>query len=64
MRLNSYVCRQDLIVEAFDDRDAPRYLIRDQDGNYGLEFRSRVQSLGINEVMTAPQSPWRNGFVG
>ena len=50
-------------VEAFADRDAPRYLIRNRDGIYGIEFRSRVQSLGIKEVMTAPQSPWQNGFV-
>jgi putative transposase len=52
------------IVEAFADGDAPRYLTRDRDGIYGIEFRHRVQSLGIKEVMTAPQSPWQNGSVG
>ena len=51
------------VVEAFADRDAPRYLIRDRDGIYGIEFRRRVQSLGIKELMTAPQSPWQNGFA-
>jgi putative transposase len=51
------------VVEAFADRDALRYLIRDRDRIYGIEFRRRVQSLGIKEVMTAPQSPWQNGFA-
>ena len=51
------------IVEAFANRDAPRFLIRDRDGVYGLEFRRRVQSLDIQEVMTAPRSPWQNGFA-
>ena len=51
------------IVEAFADRDAPRYLIRDRDGIYGIEFRRRVHSLGVKEVITAPQSPWQNGFA-
>jgi len=51
------------IVEAFADREVPRHLIRDRDGIYGLEFQHRLQSLEIKEVMTAPQSPWQNGFV-
>ena len=51
------------VVEAFAEREMPRYLIRDRDGIYGLEFRRRVQSLDIKEVMTAPQSPWQNGFA-
>lgn len=51
------------VVEAFADRDASRYLIRDRDGIYGIEFRRRMQSWGIKEVMTAPQSPWQNGFA-
>lgn len=42
------------LVEAFADRDAPRYRFLDRDGIYGIEFRRRVQSLGIKEVMTAP----------
>jgi putative transposase len=33
------------IVEAFADREAPRYLIRDRDGVYGNEVRRRLQSL-------------------
>jgi putative transposase len=51
------------VVEALADRDAPKFLIRDRDGIYGFEFRDRMQSLGIREVRTAPQSPWQNGFA-
>jgi len=51
------------IVEAFADRDVPGYLIRDRDACYGREFRRRVQSLGIKEVITAPRSPWQNAFA-
>jgi putative transposase len=46
------------IVEAFVDRDAPRYLIRDRDNIYGDDVRLRIPSMGIEEVLTAPQSPW------
>ena len=51
------------IVEAFAERAAPRYLIRDRDGVYGNEVRSRIASLQIEEVLTAPQSPWQNPYV-
>lgn len=51
------------IVEAFADRDAPRYLIRDRDGVYGNDVRLRIASLGIEEVLTAPRSPWQNPYA-
>ena len=51
------------IVEAFTDRDAPRYLIRDRDGVFGNEVRLRIASLGIEEVFTAPRSPWQNPYA-
>ncbi len=51
------------MMEAFSDRDAKRYLIRDPDSIYGQEFRNRVQSLGLNEVISAPRSPWQNAYV-
>jgi transposase InsO family protein len=51
------------MVEAVADRDGVRYLIRDRDGSYGPEFRSRVWSLGLSEVLTAPRSPWQNAFA-
>ena len=49
------------IVEAFADRDAPRYLIRDRDGISGDEVRLRIASLHMEEVLTAPRRPWQNG---
>jgi hypothetical protein len=30
---------------------------------YGNEVRRRLESLGIAEVLTAPQSPWQNAYV-
>jgi len=51
------------ILEAFPEDAAPRYLIRDRDGVYGHHFRNRVEGMGIQEVLTAAQSPWQNPFV-
>jgi transposase InsO family protein len=51
------------IAEAFPFDTAPRYLLRDRDSIYGARFRSRVKSLGIEEVPTAPRSPWQNPYV-
>jgi putative transposase len=51
------------IVEAFPFDTAPRYLIRDRDSIYSARFRNRVKSLGIEEVLTAPRSPWQNPRV-
>jgi transposase InsO family protein len=51
------------IVEAFADRDAPRYLIRDRDSIYGDDVPLRIPSMGIEEVLTAPQSPWQNPYA-
>ncbi len=51
------------IVEAFVDQDAARYLIRDRDSIYGNDVRLRIASLGMKEVLTAPQSPWQNPYV-
>ena len=51
------------IIEVFPWNRAPKYLLRDRDGIYGSQFQKRVQSMGIEEVVTAPRSPWQNGFV-
>ena len=51
------------IVEAFADRDAPRYLIRDRDSIYSDDVSVRISSMGIEEVLTAPRSPWQNPYV-
>jgi transposase InsO family protein len=50
-------------IEAFPWDTAPRYLLRDRDASYGLEFRSRVEAMNLTEVITAPRSPWQNAYV-
>ena len=44
------------MVEAFPEATAPRYLLRDRDKIYGREFRERIQSMNIEEVLSAPAS--------
>ncbi len=51
------------IVEAFPWDTAPKYLLRDRDSIFGNTFRQRVQSMGIEEVLTAFRSPWQNAYV-
>ena len=51
------------LVEAFPFDSAPRFLLRDRDCIYGERFRDRVKSLGIEEVLTAPRSPWQSPYV-
>ncbi|MCZ6836070.1 MAG: integrase core domain-containing protein [Planctomycetota bacterium] len=51
------------IIEAFPFDEAPKYLIRDRDGIYGNQVRSRIKHLGIMEVVTSPRSPWQNPFA-
>jgi putative transposase len=58
---SAWVAQQ--IVEAFADGETPRYLIRDRDGVYGLEVSRRLESLRIEEVLTAAQSPWQNAYA-
>ena len=51
------------IVEACPFDTAPKYLLRDRDAIYRGRFRARVRSLGIEEVLSAPRSPWQNPYV-
>jgi transposase InsO family protein len=51
------------IVQAFPWDSAPRFLLRDRDSVYGPVFRRTVRSLEIEEVLTAPRSPWQNPYV-
>jgi len=50
------------VVEAFLWDTAPKYLLRDRDTVYGDWFRRRVKNMGIEEVLTAPYSPWQNPY--
>jgi putative transposase len=38
-------------------------MMRDRDGIYGDYFRRRVESFAIEEVLSAPRSPWQNPYV-
>jgi putative transposase len=51
------------VTEAFPWDTAPRYMIRDRDSIYGEVFRGRVKSMGIEEVLIAPRSPWQSPFA-
>ncbi len=51
------------LVEAFPWDEARRYLLRDRHNVYGARYRRRAHSLGIEEVLTAPRSPWQNPYV-
>ena len=36
--------------------------LRGRDGIYGNCFKARVKSMGIDEVVIAPRSPWQNPY--
>ena len=50
------------IVDAFPYEEAPRFLIRDRDGIYGDYFTKPVESMGIEEILIAPRSPWQSPY--
>ena len=49
--------------EAFPYDQLPRYLLRDRDAIFGMEFREQVRDMGICEVLSAPRSPWQRAYV-
>jgi len=51
------------LTEAFPFRTAPRYLLRDRDSIYGVEFVRRTAALGLEQKLIAPRAPWQNPFV-
>jgi len=52
------------LTEAFpgDDR-IPRFFHRDRDAIYGDLVRQRIAAIGMNEVISAKQSPWQNPYA-
>jgi transposase InsO family protein len=50
------------LVNAFPDDSAPKYIIRDRDKIYGAHFVRRARAMGIEQILTAPQSPWQNPY--
>ncbi len=51
------------LTEAFPYSHPPRYLLRDRDSVYGLEFKARAVALGLQDKLIAPRSPWQNPFA-
>ena len=51
------------MIEVFPEDTAPRYLLRDRDKIYGHDFHQRIRSLRIEEVLSAPASPWQRAYV-
>jgi len=48
--------------EAFPWDEALRYLIHDRDSAFHA-WTTTAAALGIEEVLTAPHSPWQNAYV-
>ena len=51
------------LVEAFPWETAPQCLIRDRDAAYRTIFRDRLEAMNIDDLPTAPRSPWQNAIV-
>jgi len=51
------------LSEAFPYCNPPRYLLRDRDSIYGVEFVQRAHALGLEQKVIAARSPWQNAFV-
>ena len=48
---------------AFPFDRLPRYLLRDRDTIFGQDFRKQVRDMGMEEVLSAPRSPWQRAYV-
>jgi putative transposase len=51
------------MIEPFPEGTSPRFLLRDRDSIYGAQFRSRVKGMQIEQLITAPHSPWQTPYV-
>ncbi|MBF0153634.1 MAG: transposase [Magnetococcales bacterium] len=57
----SWVAQQ--IREAFPRDTAPRFLLHDRAPAFQAECRTTLRAMGIEEVITAPASPWQNPYA-
>jgi transposase InsO family protein len=48
--------------DAFSDNNAPRYLVHDRDSIFA-DMATTIERMNIQEVRTAPRSPWQNAYV-
>lgn len=51
------------VLEAMSIDNSRRYLLRDRDAKCGEYFSRQVRNYGMNEVPTAPASPWQNAYA-
>ena len=51
------------LLQAFPWDSAPRYLLRDRDRIFGSEFVQQLKVMGIEQVLSAPASPWQRAYV-
>lgn len=51
------------LVEACGTAETPKHLIRDRDAIYGKHFQQQAEAPGMQEVITAPGSPWQNAYA-
>ena len=49
--------------EVFPWDSAPRYRWRDRDRIFGPEFVEQGKVMGIQQVLSAPRSPWQRAYV-
>jgi hypothetical protein len=49
--------------EAFPWETAPRYLQRDLDRIFRVDFVEQVKAMGIQQVLATPRSPWQRAYV-
>jgi putative transposase len=47
--------------EAFPWNEASRYLVHDRDAAFSST--TRAAAIGIEEILTAPRSPWQNAYA-
>ncbi len=50
------------VCEAFPYDTRPRFLLHDQDKIFAGDVARQVRSMGVEEVLTAPGSPWQNAY--
>jgi len=51
------------VVQAFPWDTAPRFIVLYRDAIYGQEVCRALRGCGIEDVPTAPRSPWQNAYV-
>jgi putative transposase len=49
--------------EAFPEDAAPRYLLHDRDDHAFAALAATATGMGIQEIRTAPRSPWQNAYA-